>query len=408
MIGYDARSLTSMSESCEADWLVTCLTTSSSSSANFLTDRWNKCCAFYLPVSRLLQFNLPRLQLIRKCSKTMPKKVCNGSVVFKSNHRKELTVEWFDVCGRKITTTTISLAGDKVALSELLRLIRIGGRMFFGHGMSAADEVLDQLSKAWLTIRPEVVIFSCDLSQTSRGSLRAFLMKVEPSIRRLHFQKVNTIGDSPLRDDVIGAAGRLEGLIMMPMCWDSEPHNINISDETLLAMADADCMPSYLYFMGCSGITPGGIRAFVEKWMKKERLMPDGKTCGFGMVCELAFYNCTNVTPVAVEETCADLLKDTAIAEVDALSAGYRSEMSDRVCDSFQYLRVYDGYQCLSSNRHLKILFSSAPFFAHLVIDPRIDKDYHDDLNPEMEDADFDDDGYDATYYNDDEDNDLN
>uniref|UniRef100_A0A914VDS0 F-box domain-containing protein n=1 Tax=Plectus sambesii TaxID=2011161 RepID=A0A914VDS0_9BILA len=127
--------------------------------------------------------------LIRKCSKTMPKKECNGSVVFKSNHRKELTVEWFDVCGRKVSTTTVSLAGDKVALSELLRFIRIGGRMFFGKGRSAVDEVLDQLSKAWLTIRPEVVIFSCDLSQTSRGSLRAFLMKVEPSIRRLDFHE---------------------------------------------------------------------------------------------------------------------------------------------------------------------------------------------------------------------------
>uniref|UniRef100_A0A914XK22 F-box domain-containing protein n=1 Tax=Plectus sambesii TaxID=2011161 RepID=A0A914XK22_9BILA len=338
--------------------------------------------------------------LIRKSSKTMPKKKRDGTVVFESNDARELTVEWINDSGKKIVET--KLAGDEVAaLSELLRFIRIGGRMYFGGGLSATDKVLDQLSKAWLTICPDTVIFSCDLSQTSRDSLKAFLVKVEPSIRRLHFQNVCNSADSLLSDDVIGAAGRLDYLMVMPLRWSSKQHNINIGDETVLAMADVDRMPSYFCFMGCSGITPGGIRAFVEKWMKNERLMSDGKTCDFGKGCELAFYNCTSVTPAAVEEACADLLKDTAIVGADASSVGYCNEIDNRVCNGFQYLQFYHGFQYPSSNRHLKILFSAAPFFSHLVIDPRMGNDYQDDLNPELEYSDFDDN-------DDDEDSDLN
>uniref|UniRef100_A0A914VYF4 F-box domain-containing protein n=1 Tax=Plectus sambesii TaxID=2011161 RepID=A0A914VYF4_9BILA len=123
--------------------------------------------------------------VIRKCSSTMQKKESKGSVVFKSKHPGELTVEWIDDHRNKIVETT--MADDEVALSELLRFIRIDGIMYFSDGLSATDEVLDQLSKAWLTIRPEMVIFAGDLSQTSRDSLRAFLVKVGPSIMWLHF-----------------------------------------------------------------------------------------------------------------------------------------------------------------------------------------------------------------------------
>ena len=206
--------------------------------------------------------------MIKKCSQTMPMKECNGSVVFKSNHRRELTVEWFDDCGKKIMTTT-KLAGDEVALSELLRFICIGGRMYFSDGLSAANKVLYQLSKAWLKIRPEVVIFSGDLSKTSRDSLRAFLVKVEPSIKRLHFQDARNIGHNLLSGDVIGAAGRLDGLMVLPLCWGWEPDDyvisdINIGDTTVLSTADVGRVSSYFCVVGCSGITPGGIRAFVE------------------------------------------------------------------------------------------------------------------------------------------------
>uniref|UniRef100_A0A914UUE2 F-box domain-containing protein n=1 Tax=Plectus sambesii TaxID=2011161 RepID=A0A914UUE2_9BILA len=168
-------------------------------------------------VTQMRQVSRKYNNLIRKCSKTMPKKECNGSVVFKSNHTGEFTVGWFNDCGRKIMTT--QLVGDNVALSELLRFICIGGSMHFTDGFSATSEVLDQLSKAWVTIRPKMVIFRCDLSRTSRDSLRAFLVKVEPSIVRLHFQYASNIGHNLLSDDVICAAGRLNGLMVVQKCW---------------------------------------------------------------------------------------------------------------------------------------------------------------------------------------------
>uniref|UniRef100_A0A914VVY1 F-box domain-containing protein n=1 Tax=Plectus sambesii TaxID=2011161 RepID=A0A914VVY1_9BILA len=197
--------------------------------------------------------------VIRKGSKTMPKKERNGSVVFKSCNTGELSVELRDYDNKIVKTT---LADDRVALSELFRFMRIGGRMYFGEGLSAADKVLDQLSKAWVTIRPETVIFAGDLSQTSRDSLRAFLEKVEPSVKWLHFQYANNIGNSLLSDDVIGAAGRLDGLMVMPMCLGSKLRDINIGDRTLLAMVDSDEVLLHFFVMGCSGITPAGIRAF--------------------------------------------------------------------------------------------------------------------------------------------------
>uniref|UniRef100_A0A914W2X5 F-box domain-containing protein n=1 Tax=Plectus sambesii TaxID=2011161 RepID=A0A914W2X5_9BILA len=221
----------------------------------------------FLPANQVVQMRLVSRRfnnLIKKCSNTMPKKECNGSVMFEINLTGQFTVDWFDDSGRKIMTT--QLASGEVALSELLRFICIGGSMHFSHGLSAADKVLDQLCKAWVTIRPKKVIFGGNLSHTSRDSLRAFVVKVEPSIRWLHFQNACNIADSLLSDDVIGAAGRLVGLMIKPVCWGSELPNFNIGDNTLLAMVDADLIPFYLYFMGCSGITPSGVRAFVERF----------------------------------------------------------------------------------------------------------------------------------------------
>uniref|UniRef100_A0A914UGB7 F-box domain-containing protein n=1 Tax=Plectus sambesii TaxID=2011161 RepID=A0A914UGB7_9BILA len=361
--------------------------------------------------------------LIKKCSNTMPKKECNGSVLFKINLTEQLTVGWFDDCGKKIRTT--QLAGDNVALSELLRFIRIDGLIFFGRGLSATDEVLDQLSKAWLTIRPEMVIFAGDLSQTSRDSLKTFLVKVEPSIRRLNFQNAINIADSLLSDDLIGAAGRLDGLMVMPWYWGSELHNFNIGDDTLLAMADADHMSSYFSVVGCSGITPDGIRAFIEKWMNKwmtkGNLEAGANSTGhrYGSKwdgCELTFYECANVTPATVERACGDLLKKETTA---AIFSGTTK------------IRVRFAIQCRASNCRLKIFFhSNQPFGSHFVseptpgvalfhlVDDKRDSDLEngddfedddDDLVPEMEDHDIDDfDGYDAIDYDDYEDSDLN
>uniref|UniRef100_A0A914W3E5 F-box domain-containing protein n=1 Tax=Plectus sambesii TaxID=2011161 RepID=A0A914W3E5_9BILA len=329
-----------------------------------------------LPLEQVLRF-LPAHQvaqmrhvshkfnnLIKKCSQTMPKKAWNGSVLFEITLTGQLTVEWFDNHGSMVNKTT--LAGNEIALSELLRFIRIGGRMHFSHGLSAADEVLDQLCKAWVTIRPKVVIFAGNLSHTSRDSLKAFLVKVEPSIRWLHFQGACNIADSLLSDDVIGAAGRLDGLMIKPLCWGSELPNFNIGDDTLMSMADADHIPSYFLVMGCSGITPGGIRTFIQKWLKNERLKPDGKTYDFEMECKLAFFNCANISSAAVEEACADLPKDTAIAEAYASPFGYWREMSD----GFEYLQVNGGFEYRSSSRPLTVHFSSDVFFPHLVKDP--------------------------------------
>uniref|UniRef100_A0A914VJ05 F-box domain-containing protein n=1 Tax=Plectus sambesii TaxID=2011161 RepID=A0A914VJ05_9BILA len=282
--------------------------------------------------------------LIRKCSKTMPKKECNDSVAFDSNNAGQLTVERVTIRGKIITRTT-SLVGNEVALSELLRFIHIGGKMWFAEGLSAADEVLDQLSKSWLTIRPEEVFFSGDLSQTSRDSLRAFFVKVEPSIRSLNFQYAYNIPDSLLSGDVIGAAGGLDGLMVMPAYWEEELRDINVDDDILLALVDAGRRSSNFFFMACSGFTPGGIRAFVEKWMGKERPHVDANFRGTRWpleVCELAFYECANVTPDAVDKACGDLLKKETTAGF------FNRQLKNRVLYSFQRP---------STNRRLEISF---------------------------------------------------
>uniref|UniRef100_A0A914V5P8 F-box domain-containing protein n=1 Tax=Plectus sambesii TaxID=2011161 RepID=A0A914V5P8_9BILA len=302
--------------------------------------------------------------LIKKCSKTMPKKESKGSVVFKSCNTGELSVELRD-CDNKIVKTT--LADDGVALSELFRFVRIGGMIYFGEGLSAADKVLNQLSMAWLTIRPLVVVFAGDLSKTSRDSLRAFLVKVEPSVKWLHFQYANNIGNSLLSDEIIGAAGRLKGLMVMPMCLGSKLSDINISDRTLLAMADADRMFSYVSVAGCSGITPGGIRAFIEKWMKKERPKPRGKTSRFRrdeQPYEMTFYKCANVTPSAVEKACGDLLKNGTMKAVPCASSfGKSGERNGQ--------RVTFTVHCQSDDRRLRIRFHIASYLDHIVFEPR-------------------------------------
>uniref|UniRef100_A0A914UPQ8 F-box domain-containing protein n=1 Tax=Plectus sambesii TaxID=2011161 RepID=A0A914UPQ8_9BILA len=347
------------------------------------------------PLEQLLRFlparQVPQMRhvsrrfnhLIRKCSKTMPKKGSkgHGSVLFKANHAGELTVEWFDPNGRKIKEAT--LAGDEVALSELLRFMLIDHLIYFGEGLSAADEVLDQLSKAWLTVRPRVVIFAGDLSKTSQNSLKAFLEKVEPFVKRLSFQDASNIGRSLLSDDVIDAAGRLDGLMIKPLCSDSDLCDINIGDDTLLAMANSDDMFFHFFVMGCSGITPGGIRTFIEKWLKKEMYK-----------CELLFYKCSNVTPAAVEKECGDLLKKETTARVNS------GEMSHQVKYTIQ---------CHSNDRRLEIFFDIDSFRLHFVKEPRLDVriddlfDDDDDLDSEMDgDDDVDNyeyDGYDHMCY---------
>uniref|UniRef100_A0A914W5A2 F-box domain-containing protein n=1 Tax=Plectus sambesii TaxID=2011161 RepID=A0A914W5A2_9BILA len=78
----------------------------------------------YLPAHQVPQMRFVSRkfnQLIKKCSKTMPKKERNGSVLFKSYDGRKLTVLLFDGRGCKINETT--LGGNKVALSELLRFI---------------------------------------------------------------------------------------------------------------------------------------------------------------------------------------------------------------------------------------------------------------------------------------------
>uniref|UniRef100_A0A914VD72 F-box domain-containing protein n=1 Tax=Plectus sambesii TaxID=2011161 RepID=A0A914VD72_9BILA len=322
----------------------------------------------FLPARQVVQMRLVSRKFnnfIKKYSQNMPKIESYGAVVFKSYHTGEVEVELSDFCDSKIAV--IKLAGDKVALSELLRFIRIGGRIYFDEGVSAADEVLDQLSKEWLTICPDTVVFSGDLSQTSRDSLRAFLMKVKPSIKRLHFQYANNIGQSLLSDDLISAAGRLEGLIVMPACWGSKLRKINISDDTLLAMADADRLPSYFFIMGCSGITPGGIRALVMNWMGKKRSKAAGKyySCRHGMeLCQLAFYNCANVTVATIEKECGFLLGKAAV---------YRgiddSALDDNGLTNGQ--RVCFTAHAFSDNRRLQIILHYKPFLSRVVHDTR-------------------------------------
>uniref|UniRef100_A0A914X7N6 F-box domain-containing protein n=1 Tax=Plectus sambesii TaxID=2011161 RepID=A0A914X7N6_9BILA len=368
---------------------------------NQLPDRPLEHVLRFLPARQVVQmrhvsrkFN----QLIRKCSKTMPKMKRDGAVVFRRN-AGGLTGVWFDNYGKKIKiTTTTTVAGDEVAaLSELLHFIRIGGTMFFSDGLSAADEVLDQLNKAWLTIRPELVVFSGDLSQTSRDSLKTFFVKIEPSIRWLHFENPRNISGNLLSDDVIGAAGRLDGLMVLPWYWGSELHNINIGDDTLLAMAGADLMPSYIFVMGCSDITPGGIRVFVEKWMKKERPKVYASISSFGWdleLCELTFCKCANVTPAAVEEACGHLLKKDTIPEA-VVGFDQGAKINERICYTFE---------CPSSNCRLDILFQFYAFNSRCIKEPRLGDviynnydGYCDSLYPEVGDNDFNDhDGYDA------------
>uniref|UniRef100_A0A914VVX7 F-box domain-containing protein n=1 Tax=Plectus sambesii TaxID=2011161 RepID=A0A914VVX7_9BILA len=301
--------------------------------------------------------------LIRKCSKTMPKRERIGSVLFKRKYSGKLTVKWFDDNDSEILKTTLA---DDVALSELFRFIRIGGRIFFSDGLSAADDVLDQLSKAWLTIRPDLVVFSGDLSKTSRDSLRAFLVKVEPTIRRLLFQNADNIGHSLLSDDVIGAAGRLDGLMVLPNGWywakdaNDVVSDINIGDDTLLSMAEAGRVSSYFCVVDCSGITPGGIRAFIEKWMKQADTYAVAKSIRCELRCELIFCKCANVTPTTVEEACGDLLRKETEAGTDQNIFGDSIDMEERV----RYIA-----KC-PSNRRLEILFHFYPFLCPFISPP--------------------------------------
>uniref|UniRef100_A0A914VN71 F-box domain-containing protein n=1 Tax=Plectus sambesii TaxID=2011161 RepID=A0A914VN71_9BILA len=345
--------------------------------------------------------------LIKKCSKTMPKMRRDGTVVFKTNSAGELTVDWFDFCGQKFTETI--LVGDEVALSELVRLIHIGGTVWFAQGLSATDEILVQLSMAWLEVCPEVVIFSGDLSHTSRDSLRAFLVKVQPFLGRLHFQNVNNIVSSLLSDDVIGAAGWLEGLMIKPECCGSELLNFNIGDETLLSLFNVDSPSSYFLVMGCSGITPNGIRAFIEKWMKKERLEEDASISDLGLpleFCKLTFYKCANVTPAAIEEVCGDLLKKITPVEPDDSFVGGSEEKKERI--------RFTSY-CPSTNCRLEILFHYVPLHNYYIDEPEPNfandyyyHDYHEDSESEIENDDIDDyDGHDAIDYDDEDDSDL-
>uniref|UniRef100_A0A914UNQ2 F-box domain-containing protein n=1 Tax=Plectus sambesii TaxID=2011161 RepID=A0A914UNQ2_9BILA len=371
----------------------------------------------YLPARQVVQMRHVSRRfnhLIKNCSKTMPKKEFNGSVMFDIYLIGQLTVEWIAIRGKRITRTT-SLADDGVALSELFRFMRIGGRMYFGVGLSAADKVLDQLSKAWLTIRPDMVIFAGDFSQTSRDSLRAFLVKIEPSVKWLHFQFTKNIDNSVLSDDVIGAAGRLKGLMVMPACLGSNVYDINIGDRTLLAMVDTDHLSSYVSLLGCSGITPIGIRTFVEKWMKKERPNPGGHFSHFRTeqhLFELIFDNCANLTPSAVEEACDDLLKTGTMKTVPrAWSFGNSREKNGQ--------QVSFTIHCPSDDRRLCISFNDPAYLNHIVLEPmpvimakdkiafNYDNHNRDDLNPEREDDDIDAyDGYDAIDYDDDENSD--
>uniref|UniRef100_A0A914WP87 F-box domain-containing protein n=1 Tax=Plectus sambesii TaxID=2011161 RepID=A0A914WP87_9BILA len=362
---------------------------------NQLPDRPLEQVLRFLPAHQVVQMRHVSRKfnnLIRKCSSTMPKKERNCSVVFKSKHPGKLTVGWVDTYHRQITTTAISLAGDEVALSELLRFIRFGRCMHFSHGLPAADEVLDQLSKAWLTIRPEVVLFSGDLSHTSRDSLRAFLVKMEPSIKRLHFY-ITKIDHSLLSDDVIGAAGQLDGLLVMPLSSDSDLCDINIGDETLLSMADASRVSSYFGVMGCSGFTPSGIRAFVEKWIKNERLKPEEKTLGFRIECKLAFYKCANITPAAIEEACSDLLANEPVGGFVVCP------FVDKAGENSNQYRY--AIECASTNCFLEICFNSPAFSQFLEkLRPKDDDDEDGDSFSEFEDDDFDAySGYDATDY---------
>uniref|UniRef100_A0A914XFZ0 F-box domain-containing protein n=1 Tax=Plectus sambesii TaxID=2011161 RepID=A0A914XFZ0_9BILA len=351
----------------------------------------------FLPARQVAQMRLVSRKfnhLIRKCSKTMPKMVNYDIdiVVFWSNQAGGLTLDWFDDCNKKITTTTTTtLEGDEVALSELLRFIHIDARMFFSDGGTAADKVLDQLSKAWLKILPDMVIFTGDLSQTSPDSLRAFLVKVEPTIERLHFQQALNIPRNLLSDDVICAAGRLNGLMVLPRSWGEELadnnviSDINIGDNTLLSMVDANDISSYFLVMGCSSITPGGIRAFVEKWMKKKRRQADANYSGIRgplEFCQLTFYKCANVTPATIEEACGDLLKKGTTAESVSCFGG-----------STEIERVRYTIQCPSSNCSLGIVFHYTPFRCYCIhepipddeIDNNYDDHYHDYYDGEID-----------------------
>uniref|UniRef100_A0A914VV08 F-box domain-containing protein n=1 Tax=Plectus sambesii TaxID=2011161 RepID=A0A914VV08_9BILA len=352
----------------------------------------------FLPARQVAQMRLVSRKfdyLIRKCSKTMPKKERNGSVLFKSYDCRKITVVLFDDRGCKINETI--LTSNKVALSELLRFIRIDGLIYFSDGLSAADKVLDQLSKAWLTICPKVVIFSGDLSKTSQDSLRAFLVKVEPSIKRLHFQQTLDMPHNLLSDDLICSAGRLDGLMVVPDGWSSTLRDADIGgDETLLSMVDTDHTSSYFFVMECAGITPGGICAFVEKWMNKwmkiGKPKADAKSTVYKMrsdwdLFELTFYKCANMTPATVEAACGALLKKEWINEVDSRDMNYG---------------MYFSVQCRSSNRRLEIHFDNEAFRSHYVNEPRPDVALDELINDDW-DSETDEDDESGDFYDDDE-----
>uniref|UniRef100_A0A914UTP8 Uncharacterized protein n=1 Tax=Plectus sambesii TaxID=2011161 RepID=A0A914UTP8_9BILA len=129
--------------------------------------------------------------------------------------------------------------------------------------------------------------------------------------------------------------------------------------------------------MGCPGITPGGIRAFIEKWLKKERPQVDANTNSFGWplgFCELTFYKCANVTPVTVEEMCGDLLRKET---TEVYSGKYRVK--------FIIL-------CHSSRRALEICFDSDSYGARLYEDPRMSYVVDGDDDEDDDDDDDDDD----------------
>src|SRR5262249_35783169 len=102
-----------------------------------------------------------------------------------------------------------------------------------------------------------------DFSRTSADSLRRFLLKVEPFVKWLKFTDVSNVSDGLLSDELIAVVGQLNGLKVLP-AEDAQLHNINIGDKTLLSIVDAGKEPSCFDVEGCSGITPGGIRAFLE------------------------------------------------------------------------------------------------------------------------------------------------
>uniref|UniRef100_A0A914XU15 Uncharacterized protein n=1 Tax=Plectus sambesii TaxID=2011161 RepID=A0A914XU15_9BILA len=152
--------------------------------------------------------------------------------------------------------------------------------------------------------------------------------------------------------------------------------------------------------MGCSGITPGGIRAFIEKWMKKEKLKPDTETCGLSQRldrCVLILDNCANVTEAAVEEACGDLLKKESVALLDASSFGDFGEKNDHPCFTID---------CPSTNRRLDIHLQFYSFISRNVEGPRFvtDNEADQDIDDSDDDEDDEDDDEDDDEYDDNED----